>query len=204
VSLERRTGIVVAGAVIVALAVALMVAGATSMPRITGWWALGLVVLALAATPARRVLGARGRADAAVVVHRARRSVGLGAAALASYHLLEALEHHFGAAMLTDVLDAVLALPWLRHGALAIALLWLLALTSLRVLTRRLVAWTALHRLVYPAALLAALHGTFAPHAGAAAIVAGGVVGLLLLTRLWPPRATESRPNGTAAEGTER
>lgn len=200
-SVERRTWLVVGGAVIATLAVALLTAGSASMPRLTGWWALALVALTLAATPARRLLAARGRKDAAVIVHRARRAVGLGAAAVASYHLLEALEHHFGEAALADVLDAVLALPWLRHGALALLSLWILALTSLRALMGRLVAWTALHRLIYPLALLATLHAAFAPHAGRAALGAGAVVVLLLVTRLVPPRSAPRTADASTEGG---
>lgn len=188
----RRTGwLLVAGAALLALAAAFAIAGASEVRR-SGWWALGLLLLTLAASPLRQLLAALGRRAAAVHVHRARRGIGLTAAAAGGYHLFESLEHHFGAAAPDDVLAAVLGIPWLRHGALALSLLALLALTSLAPIARRLSAWSALHRLVYAAAIAAGLHALFAPHAGLPALVALALALLLLAARLVPTRRAEA------------
>jgi sulfoxide reductase heme-binding subunit YedZ len=190
----RRTGrLLLAGAVVSALAAAFAIAGASAARR-SGWWALGLLLLTLAASPLRRALAALGRRAAAVHVHRARRGLGLAAAAAGAYHLLEALEHHFGAAAPDAVLASVLAIPWLRHGALALALLALLALTSLTPIARRLAAWSALHRAIYAAVLFAGLHALLAPHAGLPAWLALVLAALLLAARLLPAPPPHAEP----------
>lgn len=187
-SVERKTWLSVLAGVLAALASAAVLSGLDGGVRLTGWWALGLFVLTLTATPAQRGLRALGRNEAAVIVLRARRGLGVGAALVATYHLLETLEHYFGSAALPSVLDAALTQPWLRHGALALGASWLLAATSIRALSARTRAWSALHRLAYPIALLGALHATFAPHATLAPPAVAVVTLGLLVARLIPMR----------------
>lgn len=119
--------------------------------RSTGTWALVMLCLTLAVTPLRRLLG-----WSALV--RLRRMLGLFAFFYAGLHALIFLwlEHWFGVvAMLRDVLDR----PFVAAGFAALLLLVPLALTSTQGMIRRLGRrWQQLHRLVYPAAVLAVLH----------------------------------------------
>lgn len=193
-SVERKTWLVVLSGVLAALLVAALLSGVDGGVRLTGWWALGLFVLTLTATPAQRVLRALGRNEAAVLVLRARRGLGVAAALVATYHLLETLEHYFGSAALPSVLDAALTQPWLRHGALALGAAWLLAATSIRALSARTRAWSALHRLAYVIPMLGALHATFAPHATLAPLAVLVVTLGLLVVRLIRTRPAASAP----------
>lgn len=80
----------------------------------------------------------------------------------------------------------------LRAGLSALAILALLALTSFPELNKalRVRAWTALHRLVYVAAALIALHAILSPFASMRwALGYGVLVGVALLLRLLPRRA---------------
>lgn len=173
------------------------------LERGSGWLALTLTIVTLAITPARRVLVALKRPVAllsAIGLQRARRALGLSAALAAAFHALLAGLRYFGS-MDRAVLDALYDLAWLRQGAVALGLLGILALTSIRPLARHLRAWSSLHRLLYPAALLAALHALLGPHAGVGALAGLAFIALLLLARLVP---TRSRLDGEAAQPRER
>ncbi|HJL50720.1 MAG TPA: ferric reductase-like transmembrane domain-containing protein, partial [Polyangiaceae bacterium LLY-WYZ-15_(1-7)] len=153
------------------------------------WGALGALALALGATPIGRLGRALGRRWR---VAPARRALGLAAAALATLHA--------GAALwgpLAGAWDALFGWPYLRAGALALAVLLALALTSFprAVKALRVRHWKALHRLAYPAAGLAFVHvllGPFAPRRWAL-----GLLGALLVTQLL--RALPERPRGETA-----
>lgn len=159
-------------------------AGPLAPVRVSAWAALVCLATALGCSPlselARRVGSPRARAASELLV-RARRGIGVTAFAFALAHACLALALHLGA----DV-RALLAVDRFRHGALALLLLSPLALTSSRRVTAalRLRGWKALHRAVYPAAILALAHavrGPFVPPR--AALGAAGVLVVLFLTR---------------------
>jgi methionine sulfoxide reductase heme-binding subunit len=117
----------------------------------TGWWALLLLLLTLAITPARRISGWNE-------LIRARRPLGLFAFLFASLHLLIyfVLDQGFTVSFLVE---DILERPFITIGFLAWLLLVPLAVTSTTGWIRRLGRnWRRLHRLVYLAAALGVLH----------------------------------------------
>lgn len=123
----------------------------TAIEHELGLWALRLLLLSLAITPLRQLLGQP-------VLLRFRRMLGLYAFAYASLH--------FAAYLVLDlrgwwaqVLVEIVERPYITVGFAAWLLLVPLALTSTRGWMRRLGRnWGRLHRLVYPVAALAVLH----------------------------------------------
>ena len=117
----------------------------------TGETGLRLLLLSLAVTPLRRALGWSWIAPL-------RRTLGLAAFGYACLHLLiwALLDHALdGSAILEDLLER----PYVMAGMGAFLLLTPLALSSTRRAMKRLGArWVRLHRLVYPAAMLAVVH----------------------------------------------
>lgn len=120
-----------------------------------GLWALRALWASLAVTPVRRL---SGRAEIALL----RRPLGLWAFAYALLHLTV----YFGFDQLAS--PVLLWRDVTQHkfaffGMGALLLLIPLAVTSTRGMIRRLGGrrWQRLHRLVYPAAILAALHFIF-------------------------------------------
>jgi methionine sulfoxide reductase heme-binding subunit len=117
----------------------------------TGWWAIVLLLGTLAVSPLRRITGWNR-------VIRVRRTVGLGAFGYATLHVAVylGLDQWFE---LAYILEDILERPFITAGAAAFLLLLPLALTSTRGAIRRLGRrWQRLHRLVYPAAILAVVH----------------------------------------------
>lgn len=117
----------------------------------TGWWALALLMVTLAITPARRITGRNE-------VIRFRRTTGLFAFFYASLHLLVYITldrfFEFG-----EIGADILKRPYITVGFAAFLMLLPLAATSTRGWIRRLGRrWVTLHRLVYPATALAVLH----------------------------------------------
>lgn len=92
---------------------------------------------------------------------RGRRHFGIAAAALASAHLVPV----FGGYITTDRRYTVTDSIWLQCGVGAFTLLLALWLTSYPRLNKRLKIrnWQAIHLFVYPAGLLALLHGLQSP-----------------------------------------
>lgn len=117
----------------------------------TGDWALRLLLLTLAVTPARVLLGWRRVAPF-------RRTLGLLSFAYASLHVVTwlVLDQFFDwAAIVEDVVER----PYVTAGMTAFAAMLPLAATSTRRAVRRLGRrWLRLHRLVYVAALAAVVH----------------------------------------------
>ncbi len=117
----------------------------------TGEAGLRLLLLSLAVTPLRRALGGSWIAPL-------RRTLGLAAFGYASLHLLiwALLDHALDRnAILEDLLER----PYVMAGMGAFLLLTPLALSSTRRAMKRLGArWVRVHRLVYPAAMLAVVH----------------------------------------------
>lgn len=116
-----------------------------------GTWALVFLLVTLAVTPAMRISGQPRLA-------RGRRWLGLTAFAYASLHLLTYLwwDQFFDwSAILHDIYKR----PFITLGLAAYLLLVPLAMTSTDAMMRRLKwRWKVLHRLVYPAAVLAVAH----------------------------------------------
>ncbi|MDQ0469090.1 protein-methionine-sulfoxide reductase heme-binding subunit MsrQ [Labrys wisconsinensis] len=116
-----------------------------------GLWALRFLIATLCVTPLRRLAGLN--------LMRYRRALGLMAFWYALLHLTAWLLFDRGldaAAVLADIVRR----PYITIGMLALAILVPLAATSNAWSIRRLGArrWALLHRLVYAAAALAALH----------------------------------------------
>ncbi|HXF08198.1 MAG TPA: ferric reductase-like transmembrane domain-containing protein [Candidatus Acidoferrales bacterium] len=151
---------------------------------LTGVWALRLLLLTLAMTPLQRLFG---WAWPLMI----RRELGLAAFGYGVSHLLVFL-------VFDQNLDPIAAwqeivdYPAVWLGMLALTLLLPLALTSTRAAIRRLGAnWKRLHRLIYPAAILASLHFAFQVKADLREpLIYAGILILLLLMRLPHLRST--------------
>lgn len=144
-----------------------------------GLMALTLLVASLACTPLRTVFGWAWPA-------RARRTLGLLAFSYAALHVTVyvALDQvlDFGA-IWADVSKR----PFILAGFSAFVLLVPLALTSTRTSVRRLgyVAWSRLHTLVYPAAILASVHFIWRVKKDLREpLIYAAVLAVLLLTRV--------------------
>jgi sulfoxide reductase heme-binding subunit YedZ len=120
--------------------------------RNLGDWALRLVVIALAVTPARLLTGWS-------ILASYRRMAGLWAFAYGVLHLAAyvVLDQFFD---WPAIGEDILKHKFITAGMAAFILLVPLAATSTQAMIRRLGGrrWRQLHRLVYPAALLAGIH----------------------------------------------
>ncbi|RAI46077.1 sulfite oxidase heme-binding subunit YedZ [Rhodoplanes roseus] len=117
----------------------------------TGSWAVRFLLLSLAVTPARRILGAPK-------LILTRRTVGVAAFAYAALHLtLYVFDQKLD---LAKVASEIALRVYLTIGFVALLGLAALAATSTDGMIRRLGGprWQALHRLAYPIAALAVLH----------------------------------------------
>jgi len=117
----------------------------------SGGWALRFLLLSLLVSPLQRWLGLPG-------LLRHRRTLGLLAFLYAVIHFTLYLSLDLGfdfGALFEDLSER----PFIAVGFAALLGLTPLALTSTRRATRRLgKRWRVLHRLVYPAVILAAIH----------------------------------------------
>jgi len=151
--------------------------------RALGDWALRFLLLGLAVTPLRRLRRLS-------VLARLRRMLGLYAFFYALLHLLGyvVLDQFFDwAAIGADILKR----PYITIGITAFALLLPLAATSTDASIRRLGGrrWRRLHRLVYPAAILAVVHFYLLVKADIRQpLLYGALLALLLAARLVPRR----------------
>lgn len=146
--------------------------------RYLGDWALRLLLLTLTATPLRLLTGWTWPV-------RLRRMLGLFTFFYAVLHLLAytVLDQFFDwAAIWEDIVDR----PFITTGMLAWLLLLALALTSNRASQRRLGRrWKQLHRLIYPATILAVVHFTLMVKADLREpLIYGAILTLLLGLRL--------------------
>ncbi|MCH7645242.1 MAG: sulfoxide reductase heme-binding subunit YedZ [Myxococcales bacterium] len=119
--------------------------------HVTGGWALRFLLLSLAVTPLRRLLGWSWAAPL-------RRTLGLTAFGYACFHYLTylGLEHFFDWQL---IVEDVLERRYVTAGFAAFLCLVPLAVTSTRAMVRRLGRrWVSLHRLVYLAAALGVIH----------------------------------------------
>jgi sulfoxide reductase heme-binding subunit YedZ len=157
-----------------------------TLEQTLGLWALRFIIAGLAVTPLRRFAG--------INLIRYRRTLGLIAFFYAVLHLTVYLVLDQGldlAAIWKDIVKR----PYITIGMLAFLMLVPLAATSSNAMVKRLgsAAWQKLHRLVYAAAIAAAVHFVMVVKAWPpepliyATIVAG-----LLLVRLVPRRAART------------
>ena len=117
----------------------------------SGDWALRLLLATLAITPLRRLTG---RAE----LVRFRRMLGMFAFFYACVHLTIYVVIDLGAYW-SQLFADVVKRPYITVGFAAWLLLIPLAVTSTRGMMRRLGRhWQRLHRLIYPAAILAVIH----------------------------------------------
>ena len=120
--------------------------------RSLGDWTLRFLLLTLTVTPLRRVTGWHW-------LLRLRRMLGLFAFFYGVVHLTSyvAFDHVFA---IDEILKDIVKRPFITVGFTALALMTPLAMTSTNAMVRRLGAhrWTALHRLVYPIAVLGVVH----------------------------------------------
>jgi methionine sulfoxide reductase heme-binding subunit len=196
---DRASGRLIAGAWALALAVgiggALEVSPEHRLMSGTGGLAITLLLSSLACSPAATLLAGRSAATA-VALRRARRWLGLSATLAAAVHASLATWGYLGLV----ALGPFLSVHWIRHGALALLVLGALSLTSFPPVTRtlRVRAWSALHRWVYLAALLAGLHalgtpfgdvgaGVFALATTLTLLVARPIAAAVALRRARPP-----------------
>lgn len=151
----------------------------------TGWLAGSLLMLALCVTPLQRVLARVGRSRP-VWLTSLRRSFGIAAASCGLAHAAYAL------LSLPGIAGLVFAVPWLRAGLLTLCILLALLLTSFDGVLRRLRLqhWKELHRLVYPAAVVLALHVLLGPYGSPAIeLIFFSAVACLLMLRFLTARA---------------
>jgi sulfoxide reductase heme-binding subunit YedZ len=147
--------------------------------HVTGEWALRLLLLTLAVTPLRRLLGWSWLAPL-------RRTFGVAAFGYASLHFLTyvALEHFFDLELL---LEDVLERRYVTAGLMALLCMAPLAATSTDAMVRRLGRrWPVLHRLVYPAAIAAVAHFLWLVKADLLEpLVYAAILAFLLGYRVW-------------------
>lgn len=144
-----------------------------------GELALQFLIASLAVTPLRRIVGLN------LMSHR--RALGLLSFAYVVCHLLVwlLLDVQIPSQILADIAKR----PYITVGMLAFVLLVPLALTSNAVSIRKLgTRWRKLHKLSYPAAILAAVHFVLlAKGFQIEPLLYLGVIGVLLVLRLRLP-----------------
>jgi len=157
------------------------------LQRSLGLWALRLLLVTLAITPLVRATGWYRLVPL-------RRTLGLASFAYACAHLAVYLWLDMG----FDARELVLDLaerPFIVVGALVLLCLLPLAATSTAAAQRALGArrWKRLHRLVYVAVLLAALHYLLATKVALTTPLLHGAVALTLLALRLKPRRVAPR-----------
>src|SRR5690348_13198404 len=122
-----------------------------TLERLLGLWALRFLIACLAMTPLRQLFG--------VNLLRYRRQIGLLAFFYAAFHLTTYTVLDQGLD-LSAILADIVKRPYILIGMTAFTLLVPLALTSNNASVRRLggKTWARLHKLVYAAIALGALH----------------------------------------------
>jgi DMSO/TMAO reductase YedYZ heme-binding membrane subunit len=157
----------------------------------TGQLAFGALALALCVSPLGALAARVGRGPDPGLLAALRRALGITAACAALLHAALALGTY-----LADARPALFEVPFLRSGALALAVLTALLATSFPALVRalRIRLWKELHWLAFPALLLALHHQLLSPFADrarvlwiAAALFAIGLLRLLPGRRAPPP-----------------
>ncbi len=163
-----------------------------------GQWGLRFLVITLAITPLKDWLSA-----AWLVMLR--RMLGLFAFAYVLLHFLTWLfldQGLYWAGILQDIAKR----PFITIGFAALVLLVPLAITSTNGMMRRLgKRWKALHRLIYPIALLAVWHYYWQVKADIREpLVYLAIVSVLLAWRMWKAKRKSTAPTLTRTEASER
>lgn len=165
--------------------------------RNLGDWALRFLIIALAVTPVRRILGQPK-------IARYRRMIGLWAFAYVTVHLL----FFIGVDQFFDwheIWKEILKNKFITVGMLGFVLLLPLAITSTNGMIRRLGAarWKRLHQLVYIAGICGAIHYIWMVKAiTAEPVIYAAIVAALLMLRLW--WWLQSRPKMVPARAMEK
>lgn len=164
---------------------------AEALIRSLGEWGLRGLLLTLAITPLRVLL-------AQPLLIRYRRLLGLWSLAYLLLHLLAYAWFDQGLAV-TAILRDIAQRPFILVGTLALLLLLPLAATSTQAAMRRLGGrrWQALHRLIYPAAILGCLHFAWmrsGKQLFTEPLVYSAVLLALLAWRLWRRPQRGGRP----------
>jgi methionine sulfoxide reductase heme-binding subunit len=144
----------------------------------TGRTALVILFITLSVTPLRRLTGWNGAV-------KLRRLIGLFAFFYAVIHLLIYLVFDRGL-VFAELGEDIAKRPYITVGFTAWTFLLALAVTSPKAVLRRMGGkrWQALHRLIYPAAMLGVLHFTWAQKKDISEpLVYAAVLTLLLLVR---------------------
>ena len=124
---------------------------AEALMHVTGEWSLRLLALTLLVSPLRVWTGWS-------LLLKLRRMLGLYAFFYGCIHLLSFVQFYVGWTP-AGLLEELAERPYITMGFMAWLLMLPLAITSTRGMQRRLRRnWLRLHRLVYPAAILACLH----------------------------------------------
>jgi sulfoxide reductase heme-binding subunit YedZ len=164
-----------------------------TLERTLGLWALRFLIVALAITPLRRLGGPS--------LIRWRRAIGLLGFYYAAMHLSVYLVLDQGlnlAAIWADIVKR----PYITIGMTAFTILVPLAVTSNGPMIRRLGAalWQRLHRLVYLATALAALHFLMLVKTWPGEpIIYAALIAALLLIRVWFAAQKRLRPKARPA-----
>jgi sulfoxide reductase heme-binding subunit YedZ len=163
-----------------------------TLERTLGLWALRFLIVSLAVTPLRRAGGPN--------LLRYRRAFGLLAFFYAALHLLVYMVLDQGldlAAIWGDIVKR----PYITIGMAAFVILVPLAITSNNAMIRRVGAegWKRLHKTVYVASALAAIHFLLVVKSWPAEpIIYTAIVAALLLVRLVPERRKPRRQRAGA------
>lgn len=147
----------------------------------SGDWSVWLLIAALGVTPFKRLVGP----SFGLWLTKKRRDLGVASFAYAAGHLVVYLVRKADLALIVQ--EGIE--PGLLTGWIAFAIFVPLAVTSNNASVRLLRAgWKQLHRLVYPAAILAAAHWMLVAFDPTLAIAHAAAISLLLLLRLLPAK----------------
>lgn len=154
---------------------------------VLGEWGLRLLLLTLAVTPLRRLIGKPWPL-------LFRRLLGLWAFAYLALHFVTYffLDRSLDLAL---IIEDILKRPYISLGMAAFMLLIPLAITSTAGWQRRLgTRWLQLHRLIYPIAILGCWHFYWLVKKDLREpLVYCGLLAILLLARIWWARTDKSR-----------
>ena len=155
-----------------------------TMTRETGEWVLRFLLITLSITPARKILNWPW-------LIKLRRMLGLFVFFYAVMHLLTYIwfDQFFD---MNEIIKDIIKRPFITVGFTAFVLLIPLAVTSNRMMIRRLKKnWAKLHKLIYVIAVLGVLHFVWLVKAD---YLQPGIYGLILLVLL-SYRAYQQRKN---------
>jgi len=174
----------------------LIVDPVADLTTLSGLSAVAFLSASLAVSPAVRFLGWRW-------AHSLRRTLGLIAFAYAVAHMLVFVALDYGLDLRAILSEGLLEKPFILLGFAALLILAALAATSTKAAMRRMGRrWTQLHRSVYAAAVLVAIHQSWAVKDPLAQVGEWApwalVLGALLVVRLPAVRARLGRARRAA------